>query len=213
MSANTFSAIDSFSFEADGHVYTAASGERAQSATELLKKHRIIDYSRVPESILEPARQRGQILHEWTAEFDRNDNPDFLILPEEWCGYAHGYLKFRRESGLEVIAVERSLMAWMNGVLVAGTPDRRFRYKRVRDVNVDLKFCAAKQPSWKVQTAIYEFLETRTMRLGAMDRFSLQLFPDGKYNLEPYTDRDDGEVFKAILAVEAWRKNHRMKED
>lgn len=203
--------VHSFVFEHDDHSYTA-SGKRGSSVTGLLQDYKLIDYSMVRKDVLEAKRLIGTAIDTWTEDFDRTGADDMLSLPESAEGYANAWMAFRRQSGFEIVDIQKSLMASIYGILVGGTPDRVMRYKRTKEILPDLKCCASVMPSWKVQTAGYEMLRTRKTHIGKMDRCSVQLFPDGKYDVRWYSDPSDGDAFLAILAIEAWKANHGLRD-
>jgi hypothetical protein len=199
--------IDEFHFENDGHKYIQ-DGRNHPSVTGLLKQYKCIDYSMVKPQILEAKRRLGVDLHSWTQRFDRTGNGDLLVLPEAAIGYAEAWQNFRRQSGFELIQIEKPLMSTIMGVTIGGTPDRIMRIKRTRDLVLDLKFCTAKMPAWALQTAAYAMITTNKMHIGKTERCSCQLFPDGRYSIHWYDEQSDADAFVAIVALEAWRKNH-----
>ena len=206
--------IADFQFEDDSHSYVTA-GRNHPSVTGLLKKYGLISYYMVKPDLLERKRVQGKELHLWTAGFDMSGVADMLSIAEDAMGYAESYMLFRRESGFEILEIEKPLMSSIYGVIVGGTPDRCMRYKRTHEVTLDLKFCAKKMPAWRVQVSGYEMLKYKTTKLGGMgrERASLMLFPDGKYHLEFYADPADGDAFKAIASLEAFKQNHGIKGD
>lgn len=46
---------------------------------------------------------------------------------------------------------------------------------------------------------------------GNLKRAAVELHDDGTYRLIPFTDRQDAQIWLAILAVHNWKKNHRRK--
>lgn len=202
--------IDAFNFEEDGHKYIVQ-GRSHPSVTGLLKKYGLIDYSMVNPDVLERKRQLGSALHAWTERYDRDGNDDMLVLPEHAIGYAEAWINFRRQSGYELIQIERRLMTEIMGLTIGGTPDRVMRVKRTRDLVLDLKFCAMKMPAWAVQTAAYTMMEFRKLHIGNTERCSCQLFPDGRHRLHWYTEESDGDTFMSIVALEAWKQNNNMR--
>lgn len=201
--------VDDFDFFEDSHSYVSE-GRKALNVTGLLKTHGLSNYGMVKAEIMEAARERGKALHAWTAIHDREGNADFLSLPEEWVGYAEGYLLFRKQSGMEIVEIEKPLMALVHGVLIAGTPDRKCRWKRTREVTPDLKFCSATMPGWGIQTGFYEVIKKRKLVLGNTDRCTVRIMRDGKYDLRWHTDESDADVISSIVTLEAWKKNHNL---
>lgn len=204
--------IHDFSFEEDTHTYTHA-GKSCKSVTGLLKQYGFIDYSFVKPGLLERKRVLGKDVHGWTACYDITGNDDMLSLPEEGEGYARAWMKFRRESGFfQILEVEKPIMGRIYGVPIAGTPDRELLYRRTKRITADLKCCVTAMPWWKVQTASYRMMRDRKCHLNGGERCSIQLFPDGTYDVLWYTDPTDGDAFLAMVALEAWKSNHGVKE-
>jgi hypothetical protein len=202
-----FESVNEFTFEEDSHSYKSE-GRTGHAVTTLLKNHRLISYDNVREDWLEIARNRGKTLHAWTANRDRTGDGDFLSLPEEWCGYAEAYELFLRQSGMEILDIEKSLMASIYGVLIGGTPDRRCRWKRTREVTPDYKFCSAPMSGWSIQVAFYEVMKKRKVEVGNTDRCTIRFMPDGRYDITWYDDKSDADIVSSILTLEAWRMNH-----
>lgn len=202
--------VHSFTFEEDDHSYTAG-GVKAVSVTGLLQKYHLIDYSMVRQDVLQAKQIIGKSIDTWTEEYDRSGSDSMLSLPESAEGYAAAWMMFRRESSFEIVDIQKAMVSSVYGVLVGGTPDRVMRYKRTKEIMPDLKCCTTAMPSWAVQTAGYEILRTKRPHIGRMERCSVQLFPDGKYDVRWYRDVSDGDAFLAMIALEAWKKNHRIK--
>jgi hypothetical protein len=200
--------VDSFTFESDEHAYVA-NGSRGVSVTELSKKYGLISFDGIRSDWLEIARNRGKMLHAWSADFDRTGDDCLLSMPEEWVGYAEAYQKFRRESGMEPVEIEVPLMVTILGVLVGGTPDRKFRWKKYKEATGDLKFCSAVHPAWCVQTSGYEVCKKKTFNVGHTDRFCIQLFPDGRYHVDWHRGNEGIDAFLHMISLEAFKANHR----
>jgi len=202
--------VDSFHFEEDGHQYVHA-GRNHPSVTGLLKKHGLIDYSMVSHETLMRKRDIGLRLHKWTEVHDRTGVADFMILPEENVGYAKAWLNFLRQSGFEIIDIEFRMMSEIMGMMVGGTSDRHFRYRKSQDLIADLKFCAQPMPAWGPQTAAYTMMRFKKLHIGNTLRCSIQLFPDGRFQIHWYDQESDGDAFLAIVSLEAWKWNHNLR--
>lgn len=201
------SAAADFSYEGDLHLYRNARGILRPSVTEVLRGAGIFDYSRVDRAVLEHKRLLGKNVHLCTAEYDREGWVDPTWVADEERGYFDAWLRFRRESGCEVLSVEEPMLRSVMGMELGGTPDRVLRL-RGRSFVVDLKTCAAPHPGWRLQTALYEMMLTGVPRCGAMGRMVVQLLPDGRYRLPgDYDDPSDASAAIAALTLATWKSN------
>ncbi|MGI4827769.1 MAG: hypothetical protein ACRYFU_06215 [Janthinobacterium lividum] len=198
-----------FTYEDDLHLYRNARGLVRPSVTQVLREVGIFDYSRVDRAVLERKRCLGQNVHLCTAEYDREGWVDPTWIADEEQGYFDAWLRFRRESGCEVLSVEEPMLRPIMGMELGGTPDRVLRL-RGRSFVADLKTCATAHPGWRLQTALYEMMLTGSPRCGAMGRLAIQLLPDGRYVLPgDYDDPSDASAAIAALTLATWKSNHR----
>ena len=198
-----------FPYEEDCHLYRNARGLVRPSVTQVLREAGIFDYNRVEPGMLERKRQLGQNVHLCTAEYDREGWVDPTWLADEEIGYFDAWLRFRRESRCEMVAVEEPMLRSVLGMELGGTPDRVLRL-RGRSYVADLKTCATAHPGWKLQTALYEMMLTGQPRCGALGRLVIQLMPDGRYVLpDGYDDPGDSNAAIAALTLATWKGNYR----
>ncbi len=207
MTAALGSALDAFTYEEDGHLYRNARGAVRPSVTQVLRDAGIFDYSRVDPVVLERKRLLGQNVHLCTAEFDREGWVDETWLAEEAAGYFRAWLRFRRESRCEMLAIEQPMLRSVMGIEIGGTPDRVLRLGG-RTYVADIKTCTAQHPGWRLQTALYEMMLTGVPRCGQMGRLVIQLLPDGTYRMpEEYDDPSDAGAAISALTLATWKAN------
>jgi hypothetical protein len=205
-------ALDSFSFDYDTHIYRNAAGIVRPSATQALHAVGLYDFSRVDPVVLERKRRIGTSVHRASAEFDREGWVDETWLEDDEMPYFRAWQAFRRDfHEIEWVHIEVPMMRTVAGIEVGGTPDRIGRLKTA-PVVLDIKCASAEHPAWRVQTAIYELMETGHLR-ASMIRMIAQLKPDGKYILRTYTDPTDASAAIACLQLEAWKRNAGLKQE
>lgn len=162
-------------------------GERVPSVTEILKLADVYGYVGISGEVLLRAARRGQEVHGWTELLDEGavtdaDEPDPAIKD-----YVDAYLKFRRDSGMEVVSTEQVVVS--DEYRYAGTLDRiahlRFLREPSEPIVLDIKCVALVQPSTHLQVAGY------ALAAGVKRRGSVQLKPDGTYRFAEYRDEDD----------------------
>ncbi|KAA6459604.1 hypothetical protein DYQ86_15915 [Acidobacteria bacterium AB60] len=216
--------IDShdFSYDDDRHEYRNSAGIVRPSVTQALKLANVIDYSRVPPSILENARRRGSNVHRWTGEWDRYGDIDRTWIQEDEVPYFEAWLRFRRESRFVIDQIEQPMLRSVRGIEIGGTPDRVGYLGRNRFV-LDIKCCRSRHYGWGLQVALYEMMLTGRARLGHLGRLIVQLFPTGNYSAFPLEAHDDApaalaaltlattedrfEADEALLTLNAWKWN------
>ena len=94
-------------FDDATHTYTL-DGQVVPSVTGILKASGLIDFTGIPESILEAARVRGTTVHEAIAYFNEGDldidqfDQDF----PEYRGYLAGWLSFRHQRNFVAVLSE-----------------------------------------------------------------------------------------------------------
>ena len=211
---------DEVDFVEDTHEYREGGAVRI-SVTQAIKAAGLIDYSLVPPDVLERARQRGVNLHQCAEFHDREGSFDPSWLPEEHAGYFEGWLRFRRESGFLIRAIEHRRIGQHAGIRYGMTLDRE-GWMGAWPTILDLKFTAAKHPSWGVQLALYELGVTGRPRVGRYRRAAVQIKPNGSYKLHDFSDPSDGDIARTVLlfthshgdmsrhveVLEQWKINH-----
>ncbi|WP_440818176.1 hypothetical protein [Ralstonia sp. 22111] len=187
-------------FDPVGHVYTVGA-QRVPSVTQILAP--LVDYSQVPRTVLERARQLGSAVHRMTELYDLDDL-DMDDLADELRPYLTAWIKFRAETGFVPETIEKRL--YHPALRFAGTPDRSGLINRRRAV-IDIKKMLYLGPVIGLQLAAYQELFEKN-GTHVEDRYALGLRADGTYRLQPYTDKSDWPVFLSLLTTRNWKEKH-----
>jgi hypothetical protein len=145
----------------------------------------------------EEGRARGSAIH-LAARFLDEDDLDWESVEPDVLPRLRQYQRFLDEKKPEILAIEESVE---NVPLqYCGTLDRRVRFDGQEGI-IDLK--APSKQAWQaIQLAGYAGCFTRPLK-----RWTLHLL-DERYQLILHEDRNDWNVFKAALAVAAWKEAH-----
>lgn len=159
----------------------------------------------VPPELVAAAAYRGQIVHNFTEDWDLlgryRSKPTMEIAP-----FLAAYQLFLKEMKPEIIAVEKR--GWCKRYLYAGTSDRIYRWGGYNSL-VDIKTPAVIYPEAALQTAAYEPICGYPIK----KRFTLQLKIDGTYKLQQWKDRTDFSMFLSYLNCYRWKQRHYPKHD
>lgn len=179
------------------------------SVTQVLKAAGLSsDFSMVPIDILERKRQIGQAVHAATHYFDDGDLDEATIAPEV-VPYLDAWKRLRDDRALEPELLETVVCSRLFHFI--GRFDRLCRILRgpARRILLDLKIGDPDAAAADLQTAGYEVaLREEHPELGsaAIERWSVQLCPDGRYRLRQYplsgrSFRQDRSEFLAAVTV------------
>lgn len=195
-------------FQDEGHKYFL-DGIEVPSVTQVLEP--LTDYSRVPPTVLEQARQIGTAVHRACSLLDADD----LVvdsLDARLVGYVEAWKKFKEETGFVVELNEQRVHSRI--YRCAGTLDRVGVFRAVvgkpRAV-VEIKTTADFMPSFGPQLSAYHYMATECeliKRGASVKRIAVQLRPDGSYRLMHYDDAADFSVFTSCLCLFNWRKHY-----
>jgi hypothetical protein len=176
-------------FEEQGHVYRW-NGTIVPSVTSILKP--ISGMDQIPEFRLEPARRRGNYVHRMTQLYDEGRLDEATMA--------------RTEYDCEWFEIEK--MGYSEQFGFAGTWDRLGLVNTLPSL-IDVKTALEDSPSWGVQTAAYrQILIERAPSAALLERMTVQLAPDGTYQLIPWNDPHDWNVFLSLLTIRNWRAKH-----
>jgi hypothetical protein len=200
-------------FDAATHVYML-DGVVVPSVTGILKASGLIDFSGIPEHILEAARVRGTTVHE-AIHFFNEDDLDLEQFGEDFPDYApylEGWIAFRRQRRFTPIVNECRIASRRHQV--AGTLDC---LGELDGVGVLLDFATGnpEDVAKNFQTAAYlglaldwEHEPDADPRLADffarhphVKRYAVALRRDGTFRLEAYNDPADFRKF--LVLVEA----------
>lgn len=205
----------SLTFDAATHTYTL-DGVVVPSVTGILKASGLIDFSGIPESILEAARIRGTVVHQavhYVNEADL-DQAQFVSDYPELVGYLEAWITFRRQRQFTPILNECRIASRRHQV--AGTLDTLGELDGVA-VLLDYATGNPADVSKDYQTAAYLGLALEWadeldgdprltdffLRHDLVRRYAVALKKDGTFSLHLYSDPADFRKF--LTLVEAQR--------
>ena len=184
------------------HVYTL-DGAVLPHVTEILEAAGFVDYSQVPESVLDAAKWRGSATHD-ACWFDDEGDLDESTLAEE----VRPRLAAWRQVRDLFIFTAREKSVYHPVYRYACTPDRVGRVANdLSRTVVEIKTCAH-QPAAAIQLAAQAMCFDRGP---SYRRFAARLKPDGSYDLKEYPLCDlrrDYHCFLAALSCWRWRKEN-----
>lgn len=199
-SSHPINSLPRFRFEAGTHTYFL-DNQVIPGVTATLKAAGIVDYSMIPQTVLERAWRRGALAHE-AMYYYALDTLDLASLDPQIEPYVMAGIRFHEESRLVAARVEER--AFNDEYRYAGTPDLEAVIGGdpwLIDYKTGLVL-----PGHRHQLAAYLnldcFKSPRRYR-----RAILQLCADGTYRLHEYLRAEyarDLEVF--LLALEAQRR-------
>jgi len=183
------------------------------SVTQLLREFGIVDYSGVPHDRLEHKRKIGVRVGIATTMIDNGnlDEDHFKKHFPECVPYTEGYRKFRTIENFTPVRKETRYFSkkWK----FHGAPDEQGIHstkKGNRYVIIDYKCTWKMYESTGPQTAAYKLLVKEALGIDVHDRYGLLLKPSGTYDLIPFKDPMDENVF-LYCAVLHWQKRRRFK--
>jgi hypothetical protein len=191
-----------FEFIPETHTYLL-DGRVIPSVTQCLDACGIVDYSHVPQPILDHKAEVGTAAHAACWYHDEGDLNIETIDPEI-SGYLVGWQKFRNETGFTPRLIERRGIHATNGMQYGYTLDREGELYG-RDTLIEIKCTASVEPSWGPQTAAYE-IALRAIDGKTRQRVAVHLRPAGSYGLVALRDVNDYQVFSWALGLETWKR-------
>ncbi len=197
-------------FDAAAHRYKL-DGVVVPSVTGILKASGLIDFSGIPDSILEAARFRGTTVHQAIALFNEQDLDieQFGLDFPDFVGYVEGWITFCRQRNFLSVLNEHRIAS--RRYQVAGTLD----CLGILDGQAVLLDYATGDPAdvckW-LQTAAYEVLAREWAgddpaladffgRYALVKRYAVALRRDGTFRLEAYWAPGDAREFLALVTA------------
>lgn len=175
------------------------------SVTQVLKP--LTSYDHVKPDALERARQEGTAIH-YMVECDCKRIA--IDLPDWMKGHWEAWQKFVAETGFECWASEQR--GYHALYRYAGTMDLVGELKHLSLTGptlLDVKRSFYGGPTIGLQLAAYQKLLEQDKGFPKIkNRLALRLMADGKYQLLPFTDANDGNTFFAQLALHNWKTKH-----
>lgn len=184
-------------FEPLGHIYRW-DGVIKPSVTTALKIGGIIDYSHIPQSVLQVAAVRGTAVHLATQLFDE-DRLNESTLDALIGGYLEGWKAFLRDTGFQPGRIEERIYNTTYGY--AGTFDRVGLFGS-QIACVDIK-SGILLDGHRNQLAAYTMAMPMPRRYR---RMAVQLTKDGRYRMAEYPTVDLSGDFNKFLGALAKTK-------
>jgi hypothetical protein len=208
--------MTSLTFDAATHTYTL-DGVIVPSVTGILKASGLIDFSGIPEHVLEAARVRGTTVHQAIHYFNEGDLDvdQFRIDFPDYCGYLEGWFSFCAQRQFTPILNECRIASRRHQV--AGTLDTLgelegeavlldYATGNPADVSKDYQTAAYlglalewSQDYMDADPRLTEFFLHHEL----VRRYAVALKKDGSFSLHPYSDPADFRKF--LTLVEAQR--------
>ena len=198
-------------FDAPTHTYRL-DGTRIPSVTQVLRP--LYNFDKVAPDDLERALELGTSVHLMTEYHDKG-TLDETTLTDELIRYLDAYKSFLDENQVIVhgdyIECRLANPKYRYGM----TLDRvvQIKYKR-RTVNAvgDIK-TGGIYPAVGPQLAAYQegfnvMVQKPNQNPSINHRFSINLKPDGRYDLNWWDDPADWKMFLALLQIKNWRMKH-----
>lgn len=189
-------------FDGDAHAYRL-NGRPVPGVTQVLEP--LNQFDDIPPEVLAAAAERGRQVHE-ACHLHNVDDLDWSSLSEEVAGYVTGYVRFLRESRLQVFLSEARVASPKYGYagtldLFGALPTSR---KADRAALIDVKSTAAFPRPVGPQVAAYAQALQETTGDKASARYCLHLRPNGTYKLHALTGQQDFTVFMSCLNLHRW---------
>lgn len=207
-------------FNADTHEYIVE-GIKRPSVTTILRQEGLIDFSMVPQKVLDAALKLGTAAHRACELWDKNNlDMDSLSLP--LVPYLEAWKRFRSDFKAEVVHSELKVFSRRWGY--CGTIDRVMAIGDHLKLHlIDIKTSTTMAAATALQTAGYKiaYEEKFSKQLTGKEhsrlishRWGVQLKPDGTYHIEPYENKTDEQVFTALVLVNQFkRRNNLIKKE
>ncbi len=179
------------------------------SVTKAFEKVGATDFSKVPFEVIEPARERGDTVHDMAAMFG-NEILDEDTVTEEYEGYLSAIQKFYKERVKKIIAIEQKI--YNLHFCYAGTLDILYLNKSRQLCLDDWKTPKKDHKVSKWQTAAYAYAWEKLTRKKVSERASVLLRPDGTYQREEHKNplKRDFDDFVTILRCVILLTNNKL---
>jgi hypothetical protein len=191
-----------FQFVPETHSYLQ-DGREIRSVTQILNDVGLVDYSHIPESVLDHKAEIGTAAHAAAHYFDEGDL-DWNTVDSEVIPYLSAWTKFREEAEFSPRLIEQRGIATLRGMRYGYTLDREGTLNG-KDTLLEIKCTAGVEISWGPQMAAYE-LALRAQDGRARQRVAVHLQKDGRYVLIPFNEVADYKVFEWALGIESWKR-------
>jgi len=203
--------VPALHFDAASHTYTLG-GRKVPGVTTVLKPISEAFYGGSMGPAMRAKAQLGTLVH-LAIELDGAGTLDRDSLEGPVLDYFRAWERFRRESEVELVAQELKVASPTYGYAGALDILGRLRSRPGRIALIDAKCVTTVMPTTGPQTAGYEKAarewHPELIPEGhPVDRYALQLRPDGTYRLVPFTSPADLRTFLAALSVHNFIQEH-----
>lgn len=182
----------SLTFDHSTHTYRWH-GRIVPSVTQALKAGGVIDYSMIPQDVLQRAAIRGTAVHRACELLDL-DTLDESTIDAEIGAYLEGYKAFLRDTGFQPARIEQRV--FHPQYIYAGTLDRTGTING-HLVVLDFK-TGIMLDGHRAQLAAYTMALPMPRRYR---RFGLQLTSEGSYRIHEFPIRDLALDFNVFLGA------------
>jgi len=171
--------------------------------TEIIKSVFPMDFSHVPEAVLQNAIDFGNAVHKM-CELDIKGTLDGKSLDPALIPYLHQFRKWRRDTRIEILGFEQRLISKKYNF--TGQPDM-FGWYRKRLCVVDLKTTTTIAKTIGLQLSGYKILVKENIAPKAQycDGYVLRLFDD-KYEFVPIKRKSDMSAFLSCMNLLNYKK-------
>lgn len=190
-----------FAFDPQRHEYTI-DGVRVPSVTEILKV--VVDFSGIPDAVLENARDRGEKLAR-AIDLHNRECLDRSSLDAGTLAGVDAWAQYLEDTGATVIESEAPV--YHVGLRYAGKPDCVLAVG-AHYVIPDVKATHEPPRTVGAQTAAYERAWAERVRRGKIQRECVHI-KDGKYQRLPRRDPADWSLFVSCLNVYTFMRKNR----
>lgn len=197
-------------FDEEAHTYEQGGIRCPRSVTGLLKKYGLtMDYSQIPHSILDRARQRGVAYAEGRRLILKGYELDPATVDPQIEGYLTGFQKFWKDSGAVLIETEIPRISPLGFAFRADI----YCFINGRRAVIDDKATFKLPKSIGPQTAGYKIGRNSLYSHEPIeDRAGLHLKKDGSYRFKLLEDPDDETAFldclEADIKLTVWRQKY-----
>lgn len=202
--------ITEIHFQETTHQYFHEKGNELISVTTAFEKIGITDFSKVPFHIIEPARVRGDLVHEMAMYYGLGILDESSVDPA-LGGYLEGIKKFFADEVREIISIEQPVYSLPHGF--AGTPDIVYVHKKNWKMLDDYKSSLKPHKANKWQTAAYAYAFEKLQKEKIDHRRGIHFTPDGDYGVDEHANplRRDFDDFLTILKAAILKINNKIK--
>jgi len=173
--------------------------------SSILKSAALVDFSGIPQDIMERAAAFGKAVHK-ACELDDTGSLDFSSVDEAVIPCLEAWRKFKVDNKVDVEEIE--MPVYSEKWIYAGTLDRVIEMNGKRFL-LDIKTSKTVYPSMKVQLAGYKLAFEELHKVKINGRMIVRLLRDGTYDVVVCDDPLDEQVFLACLQVYKFKKREK----